>query len=120
MKFNYAEIRVLEESLEKLISKEVPIRTAYKLGNISKIVAEKLSILETQRINLVKKYSKEEDEEGNFEVVGEKEKEFKKEFSELLMKEIEIECKAISISELGDISLTTADFLRLDKLICND
>lgn len=120
MKFNYAEIRVLEESLEKLISKEVPIRTAYKLGNISKVIAGKLSILETQRINLVKKYSKKEDEDGDFEVIEEKEEEFKKEFSELLMKEIEVDCKPISIPELGDISLTTIDLLKLDKLICDN
>ncbi len=117
MKFKLSEVRTLEGSLIKLTSKELPVKTAYRVGKLLKKVSEELVYIERHRVNLVKKYSNGKDKIGNFEVSKEKENEFKKEFSELLTEEIVFDWELISISELGDISLTPVDLIRLDKLI---
>lgn len=120
MKFKLGEIRTLESSLAKLMNKELPIKAAYRLGKLLKAVSEELTIIENNRVKLIKKYSKGEDESGNFEVIKEKVDDFKKEFADFLTEEVEIDCKPVSISELGDISLAPIDLIRLDKLICDE
>ena len=95
----------------------MPVKTAYRVRKLLKKVYEELVYIERNRVNLVKKYSNGKDKIGNFEVSKEKENEFKKEFSELLTEEIVFDWELISISELGDISLTPVDLIRLDKLI---
>ena len=120
MKFNLIEIRALEQSLVKLNDKELPIRIAFRLGKFLKKIYEELALIEKYRKDLVKKYSNGEDKSGNYEVIKDKEEDFKKEFSELLMEEIDIDFSPISISELGDISLTPVDMIRLDKIIYED
>jgi len=117
MKFKLFEIRSLEGSLSKLTHKEVPVKLAYRLGKVMKVVSDELSALESHRARLVKKYSGEADENGNYKVPSEKVVEFKKEFSELLGEEIEINCEPIELSELDGLSLAPIDMVRLDKLI---
>ena len=120
MKFKLAEIRALEGSLSKLNNKELPVKIAYGLGKLLKKVSEELVSIEEHRVKLVKKYSTGEDSEGNFEVPKDKEEDFKREFSELLMAEVDFNFDPISISELGDITLTPIDMIRLDKLLKED
>ncbi len=117
MKFKLSEVRLLGGSLIKLTGKELPVRTAYRVGKVLKKVSEELSYIERYRVHLVKKYSNGKDKTGNFEVLKEKEEDFRNEFSEFLLEEIEFDCKPISLSELGDISLDPVDLIRLDKLI---
>ena len=120
MKFKLIEIRSLEGSLVKLTNKELPVRVAYRLSRVLKRVTEELSSIENYRVKLVKKYSKGEDEKGIFEVAKGEEEKFGKEFSELLMEEIDIDFEPILLSDLGDICLTPIDLIRLEKIILEE
>lgn len=117
MKFKLFEIRSLEGSLSKLTHKEVPIKLAYRLGKVLQVISKELSTIEVLRSNLVKKYSDEADEKGNFKVKLENEDTFRKEFADLLQEEIDIECEPFNLSELEGIVMTPIDIIRLDKLI---
>ena len=119
MKFKLVEIRTIERSLMNLINKEMPIRVAYRLGKLMKIITIELSEIEEHRINLVKKYSKKGKEGDVFEVLPENESDFKREFELLLMEEIDIDFKPIPISDFGDMSISSMDLIKLDKLICD-
>ena len=120
MKFTLGEIRGLEESLVKIMNKEIPVKAAYKLGKFLKKVSKELVTIEEQRISLVKKYSKGENEKGDFQVLSEKENDFRKEFVELLQTEVNIDVQTVSIEDFGDISLSPVDLMKLDKIVVSE
>ena len=121
VKIKVGEIRFLINGLKKIIDKELPVRTAYKLSKITQAVNNEFNALEVARGNLIKKYAKKdektEDPRGEIKVDPEKEQEFFKEFATLLEEDVEIDIDTIPLNDLGNISLTTADMLSLQKII---
>jgi hypothetical protein len=120
MKLKLADVRAIEKSLAKLMNKDLPIKIAYRLGKLSKIVSEESVNIENGRVNLVKKYSNGADKNGNFEVDKNRIEDFKREFSELLMEVVEFDFDPIPLSYLEEMSLTPIDIIRLDNLIYDD
>ncbi len=118
MKFTLQEIYNLGQSLGKLLSQELPIKTAYKLLKFSKECSSELQTLEKARVKLVKQYAGEK-EEGKEVQVSDKNKEiFSKEFNDLLQEEVSIKFKPqLYINDFGDIQISAADLISLDKLI---
>jgi len=117
------EIRLLIEGLRKIVDKPLPVKTAYRLSKIIRIVNDEFTDFETARGKLVRKHSKEGEEEGSpaeVKVDPEKQQQFFEEFNTLLGEEIEIDINLISLEDLGDISLTAADMFSLQKIIKED
>lgn len=128
MKTKLANVKMMEQSLSKLVDKELNIKVAYRLSKILKVVGEELSELEKARQKLVKKYSDDtktdKDSETNqqeLKVSKENEQKFFKEYSQLLEEEVEFDIKPVSIEELEGVSLTPRDISFLsDIIICDD
>ena len=64
MKITLGEIINGKNSLEKLISKEIKIKAAFKLSKLTKMINEEIQLYENQRGSLIKKYGGEPDDKG--------------------------------------------------------
>lgn len=113
-----------QELLNKLLTAEVPMKTAFKLRKIQKNIDEALKNYDTTRIESIKKFA-ELDEEGNIKAdengnatfaSSEDRIKFSKELSELLSLEVDID--KILIDDLGDTLLLSAvDVSLLEDII---
>jgi len=124
MKIKLMTIKSIEDSLQKLMNKELNVRIAYRLAKVLKIITTELQEVEKARIELIRKYSdapkqdgKSDPVSGQVQVAKEKEQEFFKEFNELLQEDVEIEFEPIDISELDDIKLSPLDLLKLTDFV---
>lgn len=111
MKLTLKELLQNVESLGKLLNKELPVKTAYRLGRLSKVLQSELEQFNLTRNNLIKKYGKEKDGQYQIDpddkVVMEK---FNEEIEQLLEIEINIDAyDPISVDELGEIKLSPID-----------
>lgn len=110
-------------ALNKLAVADVPIRTAWKLKGVLKVVNEELAKYEEVRKDLLTKHGRKK-EDGSLdlgeknEVIFDKEEMilFGKAYAELT--NIEIDIAQISVSELGNnIQITLTELMKLDGLI---
>lgn len=127
MKTKLANVKMMEQSLSKLVDKELNIKVAYKLSKTLKVIGEELSELEEARQKLVKKYSDKtktdkdsEVNEQDLKVSKENEQKFFKEYSQLLEEEVEFDVQPISIEKLEDVSLSPRDISFLSDIIICD
>ncbi|QKJ99935.1 MAG: hypothetical protein HND40_10370 [Ignavibacteriota bacterium] len=107
------------DSLGKLLNKELPVKTAYRLGRLSKAIQSELDQFNLTRNNLIKKYGKEKD--GQYQIDPDDKtalEKFNKEIEELLDVEIKIDSyEPIPINELDDIKLSAIDMSKLEIFI---
>jgi hypothetical protein len=115
MKFQLGEIRNMKDPLIKLLEKEIPIKSAWKLNKLVKEFDKELQEIEEFRVGLVKKLGV-ADEEGNVQVPEGAMKQFVDEFNELLVAEVEIGYEPIEIDSIGDIQVSAKELLILDRL----
>jgi hypothetical protein len=103
------------DSLRKLLNKELPVKTAYRLGRLSKAIQSELDQFNLTRNNLIKKYGKEK--AGQHQIDPDDKEAFEKfnnEIESLLSVEIKIDAyEPIAIDELGDIKLSAIDMSNL-------
>jgi hypothetical protein len=116
MKIKLGELKNAETSLQKLIEKDLNIKIAYKLGKLIKIISAEFKEIEDSRVKLIKKYGK-EDENKNIQVLPENNEKFYIEFQQLLDEEIDIDFEPLALEELGEISMTTTDVLKLGHIL---
>jgi len=112
-----------KDVLRKLVTEEMPIKTALKLKKISLTVEKSLTDYETVRLATIKKHAELDEtgepksEEGNavFSSV-EARLAFGQELSEVL--DLDIDVENLSIEELGDkVSISVVDLIILDDII---
>ena len=116
----------LHSALTKLSKEALPLKIAFRLKGITKLVNEEYTKYDEVRKEALKrhgKYSSEGDlitnEQGNVELSPEGMQAFLLELSELA--NMEIDCPTIKISELGDnICLTLQDVEMLDGIVIED
>jgi len=124
MKIKLGELNIVLESLNKLIDKEISIKTSYKISKLIKQLVNEYDIFEEKRMKLINKYA-EKDEIGNVRVDKEnnsvfildnnKEK-FNKEINELVNIKVEIIVEKVRLDDLGDIMVSPRDLFNLDFL----
>jgi hypothetical protein len=110
-------------ALNRLVTQQVPLRTAFKLKGIINKVNEELKKLEEVRQGALREYGTKTpegdvvlDENGNVQFEPEKLELFVKELNDLGTTVVEI--GTISLSELGDkVTLTADDAMALDGLL---
>lgn len=110
MKTTLNELVQKADSLEKLLNKELPIKTAFKLGKLANKIKEELIDYYKLRDKLIEKYGSEKNgqiiiDQNDKEAV----KNFMKENTELLSLEITLPYEPIKISELGELKLSSVD-----------
>lgn len=114
MKMTLAEIKSIEESLAKLFDKELNIKIAYKLSSLLKKLSGEVKLLEENRVKLVQKHGKKDEETQQVTVAPESAEAFYKEFSELMQIEVELDFEPIPLDAFGDITLSASDILKLE------
>ena len=119
MNITISEILNAKPVLEKLVDKEISIKTAYRLSRVIKELNGELQTFEEQRQKLVHKYGtqKKDAPEGSITVTEENMGEFQKELSELLTAELNLNCTPMDIDEFDDVKLTTSEILLIDSFL---
>jgi len=102
------------QSLVKLSNLPLPIKVAYKISRLFRIVWPEYEAIEVQRAKLVQKYASEN--EGT--TVGEENRAaFVEEFTSLLNETVNVAIEPLNIEELGGNSLSAQELLALEKII---
>jgi len=130
MKFSLNEIMGMNEGLNVILAKELPVKTAYWLARFLDKVGSETKAMETARIKLVEKYAKKDkdgkpifkkDKDGKqlneYDLTVTNMKKFNEEFVELGKEEFDIDFKAIKLDQLGDIKLKPMVLVQLGKII---
>ena len=108
---------LIKPSLQKLIAQDVPIKIAFKVGKIIKVLDSEYTVFEESKKKLFEKHG-EENIEKNLEVKPENMKVFTKELNELLSIEVDIDIEKIKLEDLGEeVKLSPIDASNLDILI---
>ena len=116
MKVAMRELVGMKSSLQKLIGKDLPIKTAFKLGKLNKYLSDFYAIFDENNTKLFRKYG-EEKEKNKIIIKNENIHKFNAELEELMALEVEITLDKISLNELGDIQLSPLDISNLELLI---
>lgn len=88
-------------ALMNVSNKELPAVTAWKLAKAVRILEPEFKSYEDTRIKLVKQYG-EQDEEGNWQVIREKNNDFQEEVTEVLQQEVVVDLELISLEALSE------------------
>ena len=116
MNFSLGEVYGLTRSLQKITSKELPIKISFRLYRFLKDCSSEMEILEKARVKLVDKYAAPEEDGKEKQVSDENREKFQEEFGNLLNEKVEIEFDPISIDEFSEISLSANDILSMQKI----
>ena len=116
MEFSLGEIYNLIRSLQKVTSKELPIKISFRLYKFLKKCSEEMEILEKSRVQLLDKYSAPYEEGEDKKIPDENKGKFQEEFGTLLNEKVEIEFEPISIEDLGDIVISANDLIPMQKI----
>lgn len=109
------ELRRISGSLRSFLSKEMPIKQAYRMTKLAKLFDNELKTLEEQRILLVKKHG-EKNKDGNMEVTTNIEA-FNAELNELLKEEVEISYIPINLNEVGQLAISPIELSNIEMFI---
>ena len=101
MKITYEQLYRSYPVLNHLLNENLPIKTTRRLAGLVSSVNPHLEQIEKTQNELLEKYS-EETEEGVFEIIPEKRKNFIKELEKYLQYEIIISWEPMDISLLGE------------------
>jgi hypothetical protein len=116
MKFTLGEVYGLTRDLQKITSKELPIKASFRLCKFLQLCSSEMEILEKSRIKLIDKYSDVSEDNQKKQVSEENKAKFQEEFSTLLIEEVEIDFTPIPIGDLGDITISANDLVSMQKI----
>lgn len=122
MKLSQLTDKNFQVAVKSLMSKPLPIKTAYKLKGVVNTVNDELAKYESLRKELIDRLSNkkedgsiETDNSGNVLFSNENRMEYFKELRELL--DMDVEVPTIKLSDLGEINVTTDEIFSLGDLI---
>ena len=130
MKISLNEVRAMQEGLDVILAKEIPVKPAYWLARFLDKIRVEMEAMEKARMKLVEKLAK-KDKDGKpmmkkvkdgeqpkeYDLTDENMAKFQAEFAELGKEEFEVDFKPIKVDQLGDISLKPIVLVQLGKLI---
>ena len=116
MKIKVLELVNMKPSLQKLIAQDLPIKTAFKISKIIKVLDPEYAIFEENKTKIFKKYG-EEQIDRTIRIKPENMEVFTTEFNELLGIELEVNVEQIPVVELETIKLSVIDLNSLDLLL---
>lgn len=101
MKLTVQDIYELADGLADLSDKELPTKTAFRIGRNKRTIADEVKTADELRRKIADKY-KEKDTESGVKIKKDKREAFKKEFDELMAQEVEIKLSILTLHELGE------------------
>ena len=114
------------QGLQGLADRHLPVRVAYRLGKIIKVLSDEAKPYDEQRLKLAQQYC-EKDEKGNpvindgqFRFSPENRAAFEKEHTELLTTEITVEATAIMLDDFKDIEASARELLLLGDFLVEE
>lgn len=125
MKFKLKELINMQPSLGKVMLKELPVITAFKLGRFVKSVTSELEEYERQRLVLLRRFAVlredgvtlETTEDGRAVFRDKKDEDnFNKELDQLAELEVEINFEQLSMCDLGGVIIAVSVLLGVSKL----
>lgn len=121
MKVKLSQIEAVKSSLRTFLSKELPIRIAYRFSKLVKKLDDELTDLDANRRELYKKYGKPKEDDPNQIAITEENREaFLAEIKELLDEEITVDFEPVKVDDLGDIKISSIDLANLSLFIISD
>ncbi|QGH35127.1 hypothetical protein GI584_14215 [Gracilibacillus salitolerans] len=106
MQVTVKEVFNLNEGLNHIVNKELPVGVAFKLQRIIRVVSEEYKTAQNLRSKLVTKYKEKDLDNGIVQLKEDELEDFNKELEELLAEKVNINVKKIKISELSSIHAT--------------
>jgi hypothetical protein len=117
MKVTIEKVLDAKESMGKLLQKDLPIKSSFKLSRLVKKLNEELEVFNEKRKDLFKKFGKEL-EDGRYHLGEEVAEDYNNNLKELLSVEIEIDFEPLKVDQLGEnITISTTDLMQLDGFI---
>lgn len=130
MKITLKEISEMQSGLDVILTKELPVKTAYWLARFLDKVRAEIGATEKIRLQLIDKYAK-KDKDGKFifkkdskgkdlgeyDFTKENLEKFGKEYTELSEVEMEIDFKPIKLADLENITIKPIVLVQLKKII---
>jgi len=95
-----------QKAIMKVASKDLPIKLAYWVGRDVDRVERELRDINKSRVELVKKFGKEDEKKKTWTVTPENAEVFEKEFEAFLETEVEVDIKQFEIEEFSSIQLS--------------
>lgn len=105
-----------QQTLPKLLNRELPAKVAYWIGKNANKIEIELRSIDKVRQDLIKKYGKEDEVTKTWNVTDGRE-EFNKDFNELMETETDINIGQFSLKDLGDIKLTGAEVSAIEFML---
>ena len=106
--------------LKEINNKKMPAKTAYQFARIIREIEKELQSFQDARSKLIEHFGKKddtgkliEDENGNIEIVLEKQEQFKKEIEDLMQSKIQINCEQINLEDILDNKFSPAEINKL-------
>ena len=112
------QIQRAKGAIARVMTTEVPFKTAYRLMRIGKKLESELKTLEEARIKLVKELGV-KDDKGNHTVPKENMEAFVKQHDETMQVEVTIDVDLIPHSALELMKITASDLIEMEPFIDN-
>ena len=119
MKITNQKLLGVQETIDKLQSTHLSIRTLYKFSKLSKAVGEEMDFYREKLRALIEEYAQRDEngqpvqEAGNIRIIPEKISECNERINELLNLEVELPDIEFELDELENISLSMDEFNHL-------
>jgi hypothetical protein len=105
------------QTLSKIITQELPIKIAFKMSKIIKVLSDEYALIEKQRNQLVAKHG-EQQESGEVKVKKENTEIFLSEFEDLLTETVELNIEKIKINNFPEtFKINVQDITLIDFLL---
>lgn len=117
-KVRYGDIYVCKDAIQRLLESSdppIPAKTAIHIARFARRMSQEIALIEEQRVNLVRRLSKEKDGQFTVEAGTEEWREFIAEFTKLLNEEVDIDNTAVKIPDYVHIPI--GDLVVLDQFI---
>ena len=112
------ELFAARQSLDKLFTLDLPIRSSVTLSKTMKAVRSELEIFDEKRVALIKKYGKIDPVTGNGTVEPENAEKFNTAYKELIDIKVELTVTRITLASFGEgAKLSAFDLVRLEPFV---
>ena len=124
MTLNDLETRV--RGLQKLSERDLPVKGAYRLGKLLRVMSEELNDSEKVRLQLLQKYA-EKNKDGSLVIEGTKAKilpknqaKWNEDWRELVSQEITIEALPLNLKDFGNINVSAKELFLLGDFLLDE
>lgn len=102
--------------LSKMMTKELSPVTSFKFVKLVKAINSEIEIFNGERVKLLEKYGKKNEENDSYEILDENKDAFNKDISELLALEVDIVTDKINLSR-ESVKISPSDMMAIEEFV---